>query len=157
VAPGRRDFQGALHGLLALDFRHVNFVVEGVLEWPDIRRGEIDGAASHGEFEPGIGQRGGDAVPRFLHRRIRQADDDDEGIPPAAIDLHLDGEGFDTIDRSGQNTGKHGRIVAEHGRKGNAVFCADANARVLQNEPIPSPLARLAPVSAFFITSNRRI
>jgi hypothetical protein len=42
--------------------------------------------------------------------------------PPAAIDLPLDGEGFDCIDRNGQNTGKHGGIVGELGRTGNAVF-----------------------------------
>jgi hypothetical protein len=38
------------------------------------------------------------------------------------IDLHLDGEGFDSIDGGGQNTDQHGRIVGEGGRKGNEVF-----------------------------------
>ena len=88
----------------------------------DIGRGQIDGRAAHGKLEPGIGQRRGDAVPRFLHRRIRQPDDDDDRIAPAGIDLHLDGEGFDSIDRGGQNTGQHGRILGERGRKGNAVL-----------------------------------
>jgi len=46
----------------------------------------------------------------------------DDGVAPAAIDLHFDREGFDSIDGSGQNTGQHGRIVVERGRKGNAVF-----------------------------------
>jgi len=46
----------------------------------------------------------------------------DEGIAPAAIDLDLDGEGFDSIDGGGQNAGQHGRIVVEQKRKGNAVF-----------------------------------
>ena len=101
MAARRRDFQGALDGFLALDFRHVNFVIEGLIEFSGIRRGEIDGAAAHGKLEPGIGQRGGDAVPRLLHRRIRQADDDDNRIAPAAIDLHLDGEGFDSVDSGG--------------------------------------------------------
>jgi hypothetical protein len=58
--------------------------------------------------------------------------------PPAAIDLHLDGEGFDSIDRSGQNTGKHGRIVGEGGRKGNAGFgCDDQFRSVSGDEDLP--------------------
>ena len=42
--------------------------------------------------------------------------------PPAAVDLHLDGEGFDSIHGGGKNAGQHERIVSEVGRKGNAVF-----------------------------------
>jgi hypothetical protein len=70
-----------------------------------------------------------------LHRRIRQPDDDYDGPTPAAIDLHLDREGFNTIDLrlrrkwpdyggqgGGQNTGKHGRIVLKRWRKCNAVY-----------------------------------
>jgi len=46
----------------------------------DIGRRQIDGAAARMKFEPGIGQRRRDPVPRLLHRRVRQADDDDEGV-----------------------------------------------------------------------------
>ena len=52
----------------------------------------------NGKFEPGIGQRRRDAVARFLHRRIRQPDDDDQGVAPAGVDLHFDGVGFNAID-----------------------------------------------------------
>ena len=54
--------------------------------------------------------------------------------PPAAIELHLDREGFNCIDLrlrrrcrgyggqgGGQNTGWHERIVGERGRKGHAL------------------------------------
>jgi len=59
-----------------------------------MRRGQIDGGAAHRNLEPGIGQRGRDAVARLLHRRIRQTDGDANIIPPSAIDFHPDGEGF---------------------------------------------------------------
>ena len=45
-------------------------------------------------YEPGIGQRDCDAVPRLLSCSIRQPDDDEEGIALAVISLHLDGEGL---------------------------------------------------------------
>ena len=96
----------------------------------DIRRREIDGGAAHGKFEPGIGQRRADAVARLLDGGIRQSDDDDDGVAPAAIDLHLDGEGFDAIDGGGENTGQHGRILGEGGREGNAVFFAHGEVSV---------------------------
>src|SRR5271157_5550755 len=76
-----------------------------------------------GLFEAWIhDQRRADAVARFLPRRVQQPDDDDGRIAPAAIDLHLEGEGFDAIDSGGQNTGQHGCMLGERGRKGNAVF-----------------------------------
>ena len=37
---------------------------------------EVDGRAPHRKFETGIGERGRNAVARFLHRGIRQADND---------------------------------------------------------------------------------
>src|ERR1035438_8810266 len=46
-----------------------------------VRQGRVDGGAAHRTFETGIGQRGGGAGARLLHRRIRQADDDDDRIP----------------------------------------------------------------------------
>ena len=42
---------------------------------------EVDGGAAHRKFEAGIGERGGDAVARFLHGGVRQADDDDQVSP----------------------------------------------------------------------------
>jgi hypothetical protein len=56
----------------------------------DIRRRQIDGGPPHGKLEPGIGQRRRNPVARFLDRRIWQPDDDDDGVPLAAIDLHLE-------------------------------------------------------------------
>ena len=37
---------------------------------------EVDGRAAHRKFVAGIGERGRDAVARFLDRRVRQTDDD---------------------------------------------------------------------------------
>ena len=62
---------------------------------------EVDGRAPHRKFETGIGERGGDAVARFLHRRVRQADDDDEGVAPTRVDLDFDGIRFNAIKRRG--------------------------------------------------------
>jgi hypothetical protein len=90
------------------------------------RRREIDCRTPHRKLEPGVGQRRSYPVPRLLHRRIRQTDDDDHGIPPAAIDLHLDRGGFNPIDRSGQNTRQHGRMLSQRGRKGSPVFGHEA-------------------------------
>jgi len=67
-------------------------------------------ANGHGQIE---------AQPLLLDIRRRQSD---RRIPPPRIDLHLDGESFDSIDRSRQYTGQHGWIVGERGRKGNAVL-----------------------------------
>lgn len=73
------------------------FAMEGAakiwqLHWRVRAATSVDGAAPHRKFEPGIVQRRDDAIPRFPHRPIRQANDDDDCIPPAGIDLHLDGE-----------------------------------------------------------------
>jgi hypothetical protein len=37
----------------------------------------------------------------LFHRHVRRADDDDNRIAPAGIDLHLNGEGFNAIDSGG--------------------------------------------------------
>jgi len=47
--------------------------------------------------------------------RVRQSDDDDERIAPAAINLHLDGQRFDAIDGGRQDVGQHGRMVGQRG------------------------------------------
>ena len=67
----------------------------------DIRRREIDGGAARGNFEPGIGQRRADAVARFLHRCVRQTDDDNQRVAPAGVDLDLNRKGFDAVERGG--------------------------------------------------------
>ena len=64
---------------------------------------EVDGRAAHRKFEAGIGERGRDAVARFLHRGVRQADDDDQGVAPTGVDLDFDGIGFDAVERRGTN------------------------------------------------------
>ena len=66
----------------------------------NIRGREVDGGPAHRKPKSGIGQRRRDAVARFLHRRIRQPDDDDRSVALTRIDLHVYGEGFDSIDRS---------------------------------------------------------
>ena len=62
---------------------------------------EVDGGAPHRKFETGIGERGGDAVARFLHRGIRQADDDDQGVAVTGVDLDFDRIRFNAIERGG--------------------------------------------------------
>ena len=66
---------------------------------------EIDGGAAHRKFEAGIGERRRDAVARFLHGGIRQADDDDERVALAGVDLDFDRIGFDAVDGGGTNLG----------------------------------------------------
>ena len=94
---------------------------------------EIDGRAAHRKFEAGIGQRGRDAVARFLHRRVRQTDDDDEGVAPAGVDLDFDRKGFNAIDGGGTNPGEHGRMLRNLKRKGNAVLAAASAVGWLRN------------------------
>ena len=62
---------------------------------------EVDGRASHRKFETGIGERGGDPVARFLHRGVRQADDDDESVAVTGIDLDVNRKSFDPVERCG--------------------------------------------------------
>jgi len=62
---------------------------------------EVDGRASHRKFETGIRERGGDAVARFLHRGVRQSDDDDEGVAVTGIDLDFNRKSFNPVERSG--------------------------------------------------------
>jgi hypothetical protein len=63
-----------------------------------VRRGEVDGGAAHGEFEPGIGQGCGDAVAGFLDSGIGQPHHDDNSIPPSRIDLNLNRIGVNAVD-----------------------------------------------------------
>jgi hypothetical protein len=63
-----------------------------------VGRREVDGGAAHREFETGIDERGRDAVARFLHGGVRQADDDDERVTPAGVDLHFDGVSLNAVD-----------------------------------------------------------
>ena len=62
---------------------------------------EVDGGAAHRKFEAGIGQRGRDAVARFLHGGVRQADDDDDRVAVTGVDLDFDGIRFNAVDRGG--------------------------------------------------------
>ena len=83
---------------------------------------EVDGRAAHRKFVAGIHEGGGDAVARFLHRRVGQADDDDQGVALTGVDLHFNGVRFNAIDGGGTNLGKHGKVMVEPARKRNADF-----------------------------------
>jgi hypothetical protein len=61
--------------------------------------GEVDDGPGLGKLEGGVAEGGGHPVARLFDRRVRQADDHDDGIPPAGIDLDLDGEGLDAANR----------------------------------------------------------
>lgn len=69
----------------------------------DVGGGEVDGALAHGKLVAGTVHRGGNAFLGFLDGGIGQADEHDEGLAVAAIDLDLDGVGVDTRDGGGQN------------------------------------------------------
>ena len=66
---------------------------------------EVDGRAAHRKFETGIGERGRDAVARFLHRRVRQTDDDDQGVAVTGVDLDFNRKSFNAVERGGTNPG----------------------------------------------------
>ena len=70
---------------------------------------EVDGRAAHRKFEAGIGERGRDAVARFLHRGVRQADDDNQRVAPAGVDFDFDRIGFNAVERGGTDLREHGR------------------------------------------------
>jgi hypothetical protein len=87
-----------------------------------VGRREIDRRAAHGEFETGIGQRGGDAILRFADGGIRQADDDDFGFAPASVYLDFDGIRFNSVYRGRTDLGQHPEVMGEFCREFNAVF-----------------------------------
>ena len=67
----------------------------------------------NGEVEAGIGERGDDAVARFFHRGVGQADDDDQRVAIAGVDFDFDGISLDAIDRGGTDFGEHERKSRE--------------------------------------------
>jgi hypothetical protein len=60
---------------------------------------EVDGGLAHRKFVAGIGQRRGDAVLGLLDRRVRQADERDERVAVAAVDLDFDRVSVNAVDR----------------------------------------------------------
>ncbi len=66
---------------------------------------EIDGGAAHREFEAGVGQGGGDAVPRFLHRGVRQTDNHNQRVTPTSVDLNLDRIRLNAMESRGTDPG----------------------------------------------------
>ena len=73
----------------------------------DIRWSQIDGEVANWKLKTRIRQRRDNPIFRFLDRGVRESDDHDLKIPPAAIYLDLDGESLNAIDRGGTNPGKH--------------------------------------------------
>ena len=70
-----------------------------------VGRREVDRRVAHRKFVPGIRQRGRNAVARFLHRRVGQADDDDKRVAITGVDLDFDGIGINPIQRGRTNPG----------------------------------------------------
>jgi len=56
----------------------------------DVGRGEADGDAAIGKDATGVAYSGANPLARFLHRRVRQADDIDRGQSGKQIDFDLD-------------------------------------------------------------------
>ena len=83
---------------------------------------EVDGRAAHRKFVAGIGERGRHAVARFLHRGVRQADDDNQRVAPAGVDLDFDRKSFDAVERGGADLREHGILMAEIERNSNVYF-----------------------------------
>ncbi len=90
---------------------------------------EIDGRAAHREFVAGIGERGRHPVARFLHRRVRQPDDDDEGLAPAGVDLDFDRERFNAVERGGANFREHEKFLRQPLAKATGIFRANSHLR----------------------------
>jgi hypothetical protein len=66
---------------------------------------KVDGGFAHRKFVAGIGERGGDAVLGFLDRRVRQADECDEGFAVTAVHLYLDGVSVNPVQGCRTNLG----------------------------------------------------
>ena len=71
----------------------------------DVSRGEVDGDAAQWHFEAGVCEGGGNAVARLAHSGVRQADDDDECLAVAVVDLDLDRVGRNSLDGSAMDVG----------------------------------------------------
>ena len=72
---------------------------------PHVGGRQVDGGAAHGKFESGVRESGGHPIPGFLHRRIREADNDHHCVAPTGVDLDLDRVGLNAVDGGGTNPG----------------------------------------------------
>ena len=54
-----------------------------------------------GNLKPELVSAVDNAVARFLHRGVRQADDDDQSVAPTGVDFDFDGIRFNAIERGG--------------------------------------------------------
>ena len=70
-----------------------------------VRRREVDGGLAHRKFVAGVGERGGDAVLGFLDCRVGQADERDERLAVAAVDLDFHHVGVNAVDGGGAGAG----------------------------------------------------
>ena len=77
----------------------------------DIGRREVDDDAPGRQRQADRGQGGADPFPRLRHRLVRQADDDERGQPAHHLDLHLDVENVDTVERDGVDARNHGGSI----------------------------------------------
>ena len=71
----------------------------------DVGRGEVDGDAAQWHLEAGVCEGGGNAVARLAYSGVRQADDDDERLAVAVVDLDLDRVGGDSLDGGAMDLG----------------------------------------------------
>src|ERR1017187_762834 len=83
---------------------------------------EIDRGLAHWKFEAGIGQRGGNTVARFFHGGIREADDDDQGFPVAAVHFNLNGVGVNAVQSGGADTGEHWGFLRQPALNATGIF-----------------------------------
>jgi len=59
---------------------------------------------------------------RTTHKGLPQADERDECVAVAAIDLDLDGKSVNAIDSGGTNPGEHQKFMAERTKNRNRIL-----------------------------------
>ena len=82
-------------------------VVGGAL-LAEVGGGEVHGDALHGELAAGVADGGADALARFLHGGVGQADDGEGGQAGGDVDLHVDDGAVEADDCAGVDFGEHG-------------------------------------------------
>ncbi len=73
-----------------------------------VRRGQVDRRTPHRRRETGVDQRRLYAVFALLDGHIGQANDDRLGIAVPGVDLDVDRERLNAVNRSGHNPRQHG-------------------------------------------------
>ena len=72
-----------------------------------LRRRKVDRDAARREGEPGVPDRAADALTRFLHGRVAQADDREAWQAGRDVDLDADRPAVETVQRGGRDDGQH--------------------------------------------------